>query len=80
MKHATLTITGMSCGHCVSSVRNALAALNGVTVQAVRVGEAEILYDPAKVTPSALVEAVTQSGYAAVIRPGADDPAEQPQP
>lgn len=78
MEHATLTITGMSCGHCIGAVRSALTALNGVTVQVVRVGEAEVLYDPAKIAPSALVEAVTQRGYAAVIRAEAGHSVEQP--
>lgn len=60
----TLTITGMSCGHCVGSVRTALESVGGLTVEDVRVGEARVRYDDAEVRPGAVVRAVEEEGYA----------------
>jgi copper chaperone len=40
---ATLDIDGMSCGHCVKTVRSALEAVSGVEVVDVQIGSAEIL-------------------------------------
>lgn len=63
MNDATLKIEGMSCGHCVGQVRNALARLDGVQVHRVTVGEAGLSYDPEAVTLTEIVEAVKQAGY-----------------
>ena len=60
----TLTITGMSCGHCVRAVQNALEAVDGVSVEDVRVGEARVRYDDEAVDPAAVVRAVEDEGYA----------------
>ena len=38
----TLSIDGMSCGHCVQTVTKALSGVPGVKVRAVAVGSAEI--------------------------------------
>jgi len=38
----TLSIDGMTCGHCVQAVTKALAAVPGVVVKSVAVGSAEI--------------------------------------
>ena len=66
MQHLKLTIEGMSCDHCVHAVEKALSA-PGVENRAVRVGSAELDYDPAKVTPEALVAAIGEEGFAAKI-------------
>lgn len=68
MESATLEIQGMSCGHCVGSVRSALAALKGVEVQDVIIGKATVRFDPAMVTRGALVDAVEDQGYHAVAK------------
>jgi copper chaperone CopZ len=60
----TIAIDGMSCGHCVAAVREALGAVSGVTVEAVQVGEATVAFDPARATPPAIAAAVTDAGYA----------------
>lgn len=67
MKELTLHITGMSCQHCVRAVREAFAALPGVTVQEVVIGRARIAYDPQSVAPEAILDAVTAEGYGARI-------------
>lgn len=61
-----LTITGMSCGHCVASAEKALKAVAGVE-------DVEVTLEPgaAIVTGSASVEAlvaaVTDAGYEAQL-------------
>lgn len=60
----TLTITGMSCGHCVRSVQTALETVDGVSVEDVRVGEARVRYDDAVVDPAAVARAVEEEGFA----------------
>jgi copper chaperone len=60
-----LSIDGMSCDHCVNAVRGALARLPGVTVEHVEIGSASVLYDPTKISPDAIVDAVNDEGYTA---------------
>jgi len=62
----TIPITGMSCGGCASSVRNALTAIPGVIDAQVKVGAATVSYDPALTDPDALKQAVTRAGYVPV--------------
>ncbi|HKS05804.1 MAG TPA: heavy-metal-associated domain-containing protein [Gemmatimonadaceae bacterium] len=58
----TLSIDGMSCGHCVSAVRQALASVPGVTVQDVQIGKATIQSaDP--LPAQAIKDAVEDAGY-----------------
>lgn len=63
MVKLTMAIRGMSCGHCVQGVTKALESLDGVKVEQVRIGSAVVQYDPAKVTPDAMREAVADEGY-----------------
>jgi copper chaperone CopZ len=63
-----LTIQGMSCGHCVRAVRNALEALPGVTVEDVQVGSATVDSDGSAATLEAIKAAVDEAGYAAEVR------------
>jgi|YelNatPaOPRAMG01_1025707.scaffolds.fasta_scaffold04093_8 copper chaperone CopZ len=59
----TLGINGMSCAHCVRHVAQALQALEGVTVQEVRVGAATVKFDPSRVEMRAIAEAIERAGY-----------------
>lgn len=63
MEKLTLEIDGMSCGHCVGAVRRALEGMDGVQVESVRVGEAEVRYDPRTVTLDAIASAIADEGY-----------------
>ena len=63
MKTETLQIEGMSCGHCVKAVRQALDDLDGVEVRNVEIGTAEVSYDPAVVDPKQIDEAIDEAGY-----------------
>ncbi|MFK7849331.1 MAG: cation transporter [Rhodothermales bacterium] len=59
----TLTIEGMSCGHCVASVKNALAATAGVEVKHVEIGTAQVNYNTTEVSHAQLVAAVEDVGF-----------------
>ncbi|MFB6248648.1 MAG: heavy-metal-associated domain-containing protein [Salinibacter sp.] len=59
----TLRIDGMHCGHCVDVVEEALDGLDGVTVQDVDVGSAQVAYAPAEVSDDALAAALDDAGY-----------------
>lgn len=61
----TLSIEGMSCGHCVQTVTKTLAALPSVKVRSVAVGSAEI-----EATPDAAndgLAALDGAGYPAKV-------------
>lgn len=65
MKQLKLEVAGMSCGHCVNAVREALIAVPGVKVENVSIGSATVAFDEAKVTVGDLVDAVSDAGYEA---------------
>jgi len=48
----TLHIEGMSCGHCLNAVNLALANQAGITVGTVKMGRADLQYDPAVIGPA----------------------------
>lgn len=62
----TLQIQGMSCGHCVRAVQDALAATSGVQVDEVDIGHAAIRYDAKAVDRDAIREALHRAGYEVV--------------
>ena len=66
MERLRLDITGMSCDHCVRAVREALAGVDGAQVESVEIGSATVRYDPARTSPEALADAVSDEGYEAV--------------
>ena len=63
MEKLTLAIDGMTCGHCVRQVAGALRQLEGVQVQAVRVGEAAVAYDPTAVSEKEIAQTIHGLGY-----------------
>ena len=66
----TLSIDGMSCGHCVASVRGALGAVPGVEIRDVRIGAAELgIDDAAAPAIHAALAAVRDAGYDAALAP-----------
>ena len=67
MNALEIEIQGMTCQHCVRAVREALTAVDGVNVERVGIGSAIVAYDPARTTPTALVDAVKGQGYAATV-------------
>jgi copper chaperone len=65
MTTVTLSITGMSCDHCVRRVTKALAAVPGVTVRQVTVGHATVDYNDQPDALAAIVHALDDAGYEA---------------
>ncbi len=62
-------IQGMHCASCVSTIEGALAAVPGVTRAVVNLAaeRGTITYDPALVTPAALVRAIAETGYTPLV-------------
>jgi copper chaperone CopZ len=67
MQKIELTIDGMSCGHCVASVKKALEELPDVQVESVRIGGAAVSHDPARTPADTIVEAIEDAGYSASV-------------
>jgi Cu+-exporting ATPase len=68
---ADLSVSGMTCAACQSSVQRALARHPGVTSASVNLltGHAQVAFDPAVVTPDQLITAVEAIGYGAALPP-----------
>jgi copper chaperone len=65
MEHLSFEIEGMSCGHCVARVEKTLSRLEGVQVQKVDVGSADVLYDPDRTPFQKIAQALDDAGYQA---------------
>jgi Cu+-exporting ATPase len=65
-QHQTFRISGMHCAGCVSKVEGAIGGLNGVVRAAVSLepGLARVVFDPARVRPTAIEQAIRDLGYA----------------
>lgn len=62
MKKSTIKIEGMSCGHCVMSLRKELEKLP-LDIIDVEVGTAIIEFDETKVNSDDIKKAVNEAGY-----------------
>jgi copper chaperone CopZ len=61
-----LAIAGMSCGHCVAAVRQALATVPGIADAQVAIGSATFTVQPgvdASTVRASAVEAIQDAGY-----------------
>lgn len=63
MAELTLKIEGMTCHHCVMSVRKAVESVKGVNSADVSVGSAKIDYDDTKTDKNTIIEAIQRIGY-----------------
>lgn len=65
MKKITISISGMTCNHCVMHVGNALKELDGVADVRVDLAgkSADVTYDEPKTDKSKMAEAVKEAGY-----------------
>ncbi|MFZ1057752.1 MAG: heavy-metal-associated domain-containing protein, partial [Candidatus Rokuibacteriota bacterium] len=61
----TFGISGMHCAGCVSKVEAAIGALGGVAqvVVSLEPGLARVRFDPSRVEPAAIAEAIGDLGY-----------------
>jgi len=62
-QRTSFSIDGMGCDHCVTAVRSALAAVDGVTVDSVDIGSAAVTYNPDAVSRATLINAIESAGY-----------------
>jgi copper chaperone len=68
MSTVGLTISGMSCQHCVRAVRQALDAVAGVSASQVDIGSALVSFDPALVSVATIERALLDAGYESEAR------------
>jgi copper chaperone len=65
METVTLKVDGMTCGHCVHSVKQALTSMEGVSLEQLAIGSAKVSFDPARTNLAALIDAIADAGYEA---------------
>jgi copper chaperone len=63
MKPHELTIEGMSCGHCVMHVKNALNEVDGLKVEDVQIGKASVWFDDEKLKIESIAAKINEAGY-----------------
>ena len=64
MSTSTVTVIGMTCGHCVSSVREEVGALAGVSDVEVDLGTGAVtITSTDTIEPAAVKAAVAGAGY-----------------
>ncbi|SEN77705.1 copper chaperone CopZ [Lihuaxuella thermophila] len=65
MNHASLTVKGMSCSHCVNAIETHVGKLNGVSSVKVSLGEGkvEVDFNPDAVTLKQIIETIEDQGY-----------------
>jgi copper chaperone len=68
MERRKLSVSGMSCGHCVSRVKKTLSDVPGVQVTDVAVGEATVEFDPTVQSLAAVLAALDSAGYPAAVK------------
>jgi copper chaperone CopZ len=66
----TFTITGMTCGGCASAVKIQLKRTEGVVSYDVSYerGEANVTYEPAKISPQKIAESISKTGFRATVK------------
>lgn len=64
MSKVSVTVTGMSCGHCVSSVREEVGSIAGVTAVDVDLASGTVTIDSeSQVEADVIKNAVEEAGY-----------------
>ncbi|MFF0545391.1 heavy-metal-associated domain-containing protein [Nocardia thailandica] len=65
MATTTYTVTGMTCGHCVGSVKQEIGKIDGVTSVDVDLASGRVTVDSTgELADSAVAAAVDEAGYA----------------
>ena len=64
MSTTTVTVAGMTCGHCVSSVREEIGRIPGVTAVDVDLASGRVDIDSeTPIEQAAIAQAVDEAGY-----------------
>lgn len=58
-----LRVAGMSCGHCVMTLKKELSRIEGLEVEDVQVGSARVRFDETRVDLRAVEQAVRKAGF-----------------
>jgi copper chaperone len=68
MESLILNIEGMTCNHCVKSVKNSISSLSGVNNINVSLSENKVTleYDKDILTKEKIISAITEEGYKVV--------------
>ncbi|MFV8050309.1 heavy-metal-associated domain-containing protein [Mycobacterium sp. 48b] len=65
MSTQSVTVTGMTCGHCATSIREEVGGLPGVRTVEVDLATGLVTIDSdSRLDPSAISDAVVEAGYA----------------
>lgn len=67
MAQRTYTVTGMTCDHCVASVKEEVGELDGVTRVEVDLASGRLVVTGENVEDGAVRAAVTEAGYSATV-------------
>ncbi len=67
MSTLSFTVSGMTCGHCVSSVREEVSEIAGVADVDVVLESGALTVSGDNVDPAAVLSAVDEAGYQAVL-------------
>ncbi|GBF75206.1 copper-binding protein [Paenibacillus sp. 598K] len=63
MKTISLTVSGMSCGHCVSAIEKALKEINVDSQVDLASGTVQVSFDESKQSLAAIQETIEDQGY-----------------
>ncbi|MBI2429507.1 MAG: heavy-metal-associated domain-containing protein [Ignavibacteriales bacterium] len=63
MKTYQLNIAGMTCGHCVMSVKKELSKIPALNIKDVKIGSAVVEADESTIVKEKLLQAVEEAGY-----------------
>lgn len=66
LKTVRVDIDGMSCSHCVATVRDALQRVRGAEVQSVEIGRALVAIDGESGSTAAIETAIDETGFRVV--------------
>ena len=62
MQDIAITISGMSCGHCLNAVSQAVSSVNGAKLKNVQIGRADLRV-PDDSTVARVKTAIEEAGY-----------------
>lgn len=65
MEKMTLNVKGMSCGHCINSIKGNVGELSGVTTVKVNLdsGTVSVVFNPNEVSIDKIKETIDDQGY-----------------
>ena len=66
MERVNFELSGMTCGHCVSSVTKALQGIDGVQVEKVAINRVTVGVDSGRTSSQAIAKRLSDVGYPVV--------------